>query len=126
MQSRLDVLRYFDALVFHARTDSEYDDLYGLIDTAVDTDPDRQEFEMARQTRAQVVEEKGVVRGVQEGRIRSKQETLRMQLETRFGTVPPAVTTTIEATQDAARLDGWLRAILEARSIQDVGISSPK
>ena len=126
MQSRLDLLRYFDALVFHARTDSEYDDLYGLIDTAVDTDPDRQEFEMARQTRAQVVEEKGVVRGVQEGRIRSKQETLRMMLETRFGTLLPAITTTIETTQDAARLDGWLRAILDAGSIQDVGISSPK
>jgi Putative transposase, YhgA-like len=122
----LDLLRYFDALVFHARVDSEYHDLHGLIDAAVDTDPVRQEFEMARKTRAQVVEEKGVVRGAQQERIRSKQETLQMQLETRFGTLPPAVTTTIEATQDTAQLDGWLKAILDARSIQDVGIFSTK
>jgi len=118
----LDLLTYFDALVFHSRTNSEYDDLHGLIAAAVDTDPDRQEFEMAHKSRAQVERENGA----QQGRIRSKQETLQMQLETRFGTLPPAVTTTIETTQDTARLDGWLKAILDARSLQDVGISSTK
>lgn len=47
-----------------------------------------------------------------------------MTLETRDD--PPAVTTIVETTQDAARLDGWLEAILEARFIRDVGISSTK
>jgi hypothetical protein len=57
------------------------------------------------------------------GRVRGKREMLRKQLEKRFGPLPPAVLARIE-TLATDRLDEISLAILDAKSLDELGLSS--
>ncbi len=61
--------------------------------------------------------EKGVLKGIQEGQRRS----VRLQLEKRFGPLPPAVRERLDQWP-AERLDDLVLALLEAPSLKALGL----
>ena len=60
----------------------------------------------------------------EEGRLKSRHETLLQLLRAKYGEPPTAVIATVEACADIAQLDAWTKAILTARRLADVGIPS--
>lgn len=61
----------------------------------------------------------GHEQGLQEGRQEGRSELLALLIETRFGSVPPAVRARLAAA-DSAELDAWARKLFSATSLEDV------
>lgn len=57
----------------------------------------------------------------QRGELKGRRETVREQLEARFGPLPPAITARLEAC-DADRLRELSRALLSADSLEELGL----
>ena len=58
--------------------------------------------------------------GKREGKLEGKRETLVRQLRTRFRTMPEAIMTQIQNTEDLAQLDAWLDAVVKAKKLADI------
>jgi hypothetical protein len=65
-----------------------------------------------------VYEERGIAKG--------KRETLLRQLQHKFGDLPKRVTARIEATKSEAKLDALLDRILDANSLEEMGLTKPR
>lgn len=63
--------------------------------------------------------EEGLREGRQEGREEGRKELLALLIESRFGSVPPAVRERLAAA-DSAELDGWARKLFSGASLDDV------
>ena len=83
----------------------------------------------------QQVTEKGIERGLERGREQGREleakRTLHMLYEARFGTMPSAITATIEATHDTAKLEHWILLIAtrspeEFTAAVQAGASAPE
>jgi hypothetical protein len=111
----LDLLSDIHALVHHVREPGEREDLQTHIAKSVKTDPHRQEVNAMRKTIAEVLKE--------EGRLKSRRETLVEAIRIRFGKPPADVQGAIEACADIAQLDSWFRLVLTARRLKEVGIA---
>ena len=61
--------------------------------------------------------------GIAEGEVRSRKQTLKMLLHERFRKVSPEVLATIDQTSNPTQLDEWLRNVLRAKTVRDVGIA---
>jgi hypothetical protein len=61
----------------------------------------------------------------EEGAIENRQKILLRQLKLRFGDVPAVVSATIQATHAPEHLDEWLDRLVDAKSLDDMGIGSP-
>ena len=67
----------------------------------------------------------GEKRGKKEGLVAGKQESLLLQLRKRFGKrVTARVVKLVHSTENISRLDAWTENILDAKSIQDVGLDA--
>ncbi|GGK40477.1 transposase [Nocardia camponoti] len=64
---------------------------------------------------------KGEAIGVAKGEAKGRIQALLMLLAQKFGEVPPLVRAEVVAA-DPVRLDEWLRRVLTADSIDDMGI----
>lgn len=113
----LELLSYIMALVYHVREPSERPSLQKTIESSVQTDGHRQEVYEMRRTIADELEEKGA--------LKSRRQTLIRQMKRRFGDVPAAVSTTIQATDDPEQLDEWLDLVVTAKTLDDLGIGTP-
>jgi hypothetical protein len=78
----------------------------------------------ALETMADFLRAEGRKEGRRAEQIHSRQQTLVRQLRRRFGRVPRATEQLIRATQDTARLDGWLDNFATAQTLTDVGITA--
>jgi predicted transposase YdaD len=120
------LLSYLQAMVYHDRGEEEHDELSRVIVSTVRTDARRKEVEAMIRSMADVLEEQGMKKGLEQGRMEGQlsksQETLLRQLRIRFGRLPRAVVQTIRATQDVQRLDTWLERFADASTLADVGI----
>lgn len=63
--------------------------------------------------------EEGVQQGVQQGRLEGMSQVLARQLARRFGEVPEAIRTRLDAARDD-ELASWAEAILSAPSMEAV------
>jgi hypothetical protein len=70
----------------------------------------------------QTWEEWVLEKGMESGQLRARQETLREQLEDRFGSLPEELVQRIEATTDAERLRAALRQVLHIRSLDELDL----
>jgi hypothetical protein len=61
-------------------------------------------------------------KGIQEGLVRGKRESLKRLLAVRFGTIPKAVEARIESVDSEEELDGYLDRVLKAASLEDMGL----
>ena len=121
-------LSYVQALIYHDRPEAEREGLRQRIVSSVRTDPRRREAEAMTRTIADALRDEGRAEGRAEGRreegVRVRQQMLVRQLRVRFDRVPRVVEQTIRATQDVARLDAWLEAVVRAATLNEVGITS--
>lgn len=113
----LELLSYIMALVYHVRDPSEQPKLRKTIESSVRTDPHRQEIHEMGRSMADVLEEKGALKALQ--------QTLLRLLKRRFGNVPAAVSATIRATDDPEQLDDWLDQVVTVATLDDMGIGTP-
>ena len=61
--------------------------------------------------------------GREEGLLEGKRSTLLQQMTTKFGPVSPEVRSGIEALESVEKLDGLLRRVLTASSLEDMGLA---
>jgi hypothetical protein len=80
----------------------------------VQTDPHRQEIKNMRKSSADVLQE--------EGRLKSRRETLLQLLRAKYGEPPAGVIASVEVCADIPQLDAWTKAILTAWRLSDIGI----
>jgi len=111
---RLELLCYVEALVYHARGQSEHETLRRRINAALSDDESKLEVEMVRKTMAQAEGERYT--------LVERKRTLVEQLRLRFETLPAEVEQKIETTQDADKIAEWLRGIITARDLDAIGI----
>ena len=78
---------------------------------------------MVRRTMPQIHRDEGIAIGRDEGIVLSRQQTLVMLLREKFDELPAQTEQVITATQDITRLDGWLKALVKARSLDAMKIT---
>ncbi len=110
-----ELMSYLDAFVYHTRSGPEVAPLLQVIATSLRSEDNRREVEAMQKTMAQVLQEKGKLEG--------KRETLLRQLRKRFGDVPAEMLTTIETTNELPQFEEWLDAVLDAKTLEEVGIA---
>lgn len=69
-----------------------------------------------------VYEERGVVRGIEQGVVRGKQDSLLRLLALKFGPLPEAIMTRIQTVNNADELDALTDRVLFATSLTDMGL----
>jgi hypothetical protein len=80
----------------------------------------REEIRTMGQTIAEWYVEEGKNKGIQEGQLRALRNTLRIQLQARFQTVPEALQQRIEATTDLEKLQSCLLQVLQIHDLQEL------
>jgi predicted transposase YdaD len=67
---------------------------------------------------------KGREEGRKEGEVQVRQQVLLLQLRKRFRALPAEVVARVERTTDLAQLDAWLERIVDATTLEDMGLGS--
>jgi hypothetical protein len=114
----LELLSYVQALVYPDRERPEREGLRELIVASVATDEHGQEVRAMGQSIADSYREEGR----NEEQVRSRQDVLLVLLRERFDSVPKAVECTIRAAADVGQLTTWLRRVVSADSLDEIGI----
>jgi hypothetical protein len=114
----IEFLSYILALVYHARSVEEQAELREVVDQSVGTDPHRKEFTKMGQTIAEMY----IDQGKQLGELAMARETVLRLLGKRFKKLPRKVKSRIAATTNLQDLKTWLDNILDAETLDDVGI----
>jgi hypothetical protein len=104
--------------VYHYRVPSERAELVSAIEKAAKTDEMRLEVDMARRTIADEIRDEGRV----QGEVVASRRFLLRQLRQRFGDLPPALESRIEATENSEQLLAWFDRVMPAKTLADVGI----
>jgi ElaB/YqjD/DUF883 family membrane-anchored ribosome-binding protein len=110
-------------VAYHGRTAPEQKELQRVVDATVQHKRHQQETNQMSQTIAEALRGEGKLAGIEEEKVRSRQETLKMQLLERFRKVSPEILATIEQTSNPSQLDQWLRKFTTAKSVREVGIA---
>jgi hypothetical protein len=101
-------------------------EIEGMLEAIQSPSLRREAREMA-QTYAEAFREEGKLEGYHEGKLEAKHQTLLMQLRHKFGRkVTPAFVRSIKRTTDLIRLDTWLVNLLDAQTLDEVGIPRTK
>lgn len=115
----LELLSYLTALVYHFRNQKEREDLRMELERSIQSQTVQREIHAMGRTIAEALRE--------EGKLEGKQQSLVMLLRRKFGRkVTSAVVASIEKTEDIATLDEWLGNILDAQTLEEVGIPVKK
>jgi hypothetical protein len=106
-------------LIFHRRAPAAHRELQQVIEESVQERRRREELRDMSLTAAQALIEEGKQLGLTEG----KQDALLELLRLKFGELPSAVEERVRATQDVEQLNVWLRAVLTASSLSEIGLN---
>jgi hypothetical protein len=122
-----EMLVYLEALVYHLREKKERPGLLEELERSIQSKTLRREVHTMGQTIAEALREEGEKKGRREGRLEAKQQTLIALLRRKFKRkVATAITATIENTSDIDKLDEWLGNLLDAKTVEEVGIPLEK
>jgi predicted metal-dependent hydrolase len=113
-----ELFSYVVALVYNARTLAEAAAFQQVVEEAVHSDRLRREVQAMGKTAAQALRDEGR----RAEAVRSRQETLLLLLEQFNEELPAEVRAMIEGCKNVEQLDKWLRRIVGAERIEDVGI----
>ena len=113
-----ELLSYIRAMVYHERSDSEQDKLQEVMENSVQDEATRQEVAKMWKTGAEAAME----RGAQKAGLLTRRQTLVRLLSKRFGKVPSAVVSVVEATDDVDQLDDWLDRLVTVQTLEQLGI----
>jgi hypothetical protein len=114
----LELFSYLLALVYNERSAAEAAALQQVVEETVQSDRLRREVQAMGKTMAQVLREEGR----RAEAIRSRQEMLLIQLEQLNEELPAEVRAAVKGCKSVEQLDKWLRRMMGARRIEDVGI----
>lgn len=109
----LNLMNYLIAMVYHYREADEQPRLLGIIDQSV-ADDVKKEIEMIKRTGAEAFRD--------EGGLRDLRSALRELLLVKFGNVPAAVTARIKNEPDRGVITEWMKNVVKAKRLADVGI----
>lgn len=115
----LALLSYLGALIYYERDEPEHEPMQRLVVDSVRNDVRRREVHDMGKSMAEALKDEGRA----EEAVRSRRETLLEQLGTKFGAIPAGVRRRIETTDDVAQLKAWLKALVKARRLSNVGIA---
>jgi hypothetical protein len=144
----LELLSYVEALIYHEREEPEREPMQRLVEEAVQQDPHRWEVVDMGQSMAEflrlwrigeeAVEQESHRREVfdldrmmveilaedatEREVVRVLQRTLLPKLHLKFRRVPKGVVKRVENTAEVTQLEAWLKALIKARKLADVGI----
>jgi hypothetical protein len=93
-----------------------------MIHESAKADPHRQEILAMQRTMADVLKEEGR----KEEAVRARQRMLLLVLRERFGELPSAVVSTIEAARNVKQLDEWAARFATAKTLAEVEITTRK
>ena len=120
----LELLSYIQALVYHARGKAERGGLQQVIEASVRTEEHhRQEVKTMGRTIAEGLKAAGLKKGRREGELRLGRRTLLVLLHQRFGELPAPLVAAVEPTTNIEQPEAWLGRVLEAESLEDLGIA---
>lgn len=114
----IEFLSYILALVYHARRAEEQPELREVADQSVRIDPHRKELTKMGQPIAEMY----IDQGKQQGELAMARENVLRLLRKRFKKIPRKVASRIAATTNVQDLKTWLDNILDAETLDDVGI----
>jgi hypothetical protein len=122
-----ELLSYLIALVYHFRNEKERAGLREELERSIQTQAIRKEVHTMGRTIAEALREEGKREGKREGTLEAKQQTLVFQLRRKFGKkVTSAIVSNVERMKDVATLDEWLGNILDAKTLDEVGVPMKK
>jgi predicted transposase YdaD len=127
-----ELFSYIVALVYNERTLAEAAALQRVVEEAVESEQFRQEVQVMGKTAAQELREKGHKEGRKKGReegkreeaLHSRQAMLLLLLAEFNEELSPEIRAIVTSCKSLDQLDKWLRRIVGARRIQDVGIEA--
>jgi Putative transposase, YhgA-like len=118
-----ELLSYLLALVYHFRKEPERAELREELERSIQTQAVRNEVHSMGRTIAEALREEGKLEGILEG----KQQTLVSLLRRKFRKkVTAAIVSNVERTTDIATLDVWLGNVLDATTLDEVGVPLKK
>ncbi len=122
-----ELLSYLIALVYHYRNKQERTGLREELERSIQTQSLRKEVHTMGQTIAEALREEGKLEGKLEGTLEAKQQTLVSQLRRKFRKkVTLAIVSQVERTKDIATLDQWLGNLIDAETLDEVGVPIKK
>jgi hypothetical protein len=122
-----EILSYLAASVYHFRNKNEREHLSAELARSIQSRTLRREVQTMGQTIADALREEGKREGRREGKLEGKQQALVLQMQRRFGRkATAAFIATIEKTTAAQTLDKWLGNIVDAKTVEDIGIPTNK
>ena len=122
-----ELLAYLIALVYHYRNKQERPGLREELERSIQTQSLRKEVHTMGQTIAEALREEGKLEGKLEGTLEAKQQTLVSQLRRKFRKkVTLAIVSQVERTKDIATLDQWLGNLVDAETLDEVGVPIKK
>jgi flagellar biosynthesis/type III secretory pathway protein FliH len=104
-------------------TEQEAAELQGLTNTSEATEVKRMILSFHTRVHEQALQE-GLSQGLSTGRAHGEQAVLLRQMRRRFGPLDPQVVARIEAIQDTDQLEALADRILDARTLEDLGLPS--
>jgi Putative transposase, YhgA-like len=123
----LELLLYLEAMVYHFRNQKEQAGLVEDLERSIQAKAIQREVHAMGQTMAEFLHEKGKMEGEQKGKREAKQQTLILLLRRKFGKkVTAAMVANIEKTNDISKLDEWLGNLLDADTLEKVGVPAKK
>jgi hypothetical protein len=122
-----EMLVYLEGVVYHLREKKDRPGLLEELERSIQSQTLREEVHAMGQTIAEALREEGEKKGRREGRLEAKQETLIAQMRLKFGRkVTAAIKAAIAKTSDIDKLDEWLGNVLDATTVDDVGVPLKK
>ncbi len=119
----LELLSYLAALVYHFRNEPERSSLRDELERSIQTQSIRKEFHSMGRTIAEALRAEGRIEGKIEGALEAKQQAVVMLLRRKFGRkANAAVMAKVRTTKDLQTLDQWLGNIIDADTVEEVGI----
>ncbi len=118
-----ELLSYLAALVYHFRNEKERAGLREELERSIQTPVLRKEVHTMGRTIAEALWEEGKLEGILE----AKQQTLVSLLRRKFRKkVTSAIVSNVESMKDIATLDEWLGNVLDAETLEEVGLPIKK
>jgi len=108
------------AFIYERREEPEHEEFLSIIKSSIEDKTQREEVEEMGKTMAQVLEARGEARGIELGKITTKQEDIIKLIQFKFEYVPENFIKNIKSITQIEQLDTIFERVAIAKTIKDV------